>query len=91
MPGLSEDEVARIAQEAAKAAVAETFLALGLDVSTPASIIELQEYFANWRRSRDLSRLVARYGITVTVGTVITGALAVLWLGLTSLFKSGAS
>lgn len=80
---MTEIEVKRIAREAARCAVEETFTKLGVDMSGPDSIIEVQQDFA-WLRKRRL--LEGKIGtkarltiVTTVIGLVITGALAAFW------------
>lgn len=89
--GTSPDEtsqlVDRAAHAAAHAAVQEVFLSLGLDISTPESLIELQKVFAYMQRSSEMSDLIVKYGVTTVVTTILGGALTLVWLGLSNLFK----
>ena len=83
---MTEIEVKRIAREAAKCAVQETFTALGVDMSKSSAMIEVQQDFA-WLRKRRLLEgkigLKARLTIiTTVVGLVVVGALAAFWSAL---------
>jgi hypothetical protein len=73
---MSENEL----QAVAKAAVRETFLALGVDISDPEAVIDMQADFQHLRAWRESTEAVKRKALLTAVGVVITGALG--WLGL---------
>lgn len=66
----------------ARTLVRATLMELGLDVSTPERIIQAQHDFAFLRYQRDLSKRIS-FGVRMVVlTTMISGALAVVWVGL---------
>ena len=80
---MTEVEVKRIAREAARCAVQETFLALGVNMKEP---LEVQQDFA-WLRNRRMleGKISTRARLTIVttvIGLVITGALAAFWSAL---------
>lgn len=81
-----EQVIREVAEKAADAAVQRIFLALGVDVTDPEAVIEMQESFAYLKRSREMSDLVMKYGVTTVITTVVGSALALLWLGLRGFF-----
>jgi hypothetical protein len=95
MAGYNEDDISRIvataaaaaATAAAETAVRETFLALGIDISNPAAVVQAQLDFKSMRTSRELSDLIVKYGVGAIVTTVAGGALAMAWLGLKAVFS----
>ena len=75
---MTEHEVRRIAREAARCAVDETFTKLGVDVSGPDKLIEVQQDFA-WLRTRRMLEGKIRVKLIITLITVIVvgGAAAI--------------
>lgn len=74
-------------EEIVDAAVKKTLLELNIDTSTPQKIIEFRDTMsdvADWRRSM---RQVKQAGLTAAIGTIVTGVLAALWWGATSLIR----
>lgn len=70
---MTRDEINTIADEAAKKAVREILLALGIDASNPHSIIEAQadhKFVRDWRESTEAVKSKA---IRTAVGIVISG------------------
>jgi hypothetical protein len=66
----------------ARTLVRATLMELGLDVSTPERIIQAQHDFAFLRYQRDLSERIS-FGVRMVVlTTMISGALAVVWVEL---------
>ena len=75
----TEQEVKRIAREAARCAVEETFTKLGVDMSGPDSIIEVQQDFA-WLRGRRILERKIRVKVIITLATVVVVAVgAMIW------------
>lgn len=77
-------DMQRVAEMAAKAAVQETFLALGVDITTPEGVIRAQEDFGFLRtahRAAVSARCVAaKYGLVSTLaalGAIIYAGLHV--------------
>ena len=79
---MTEQEVKRIAREAARYAVEETFTKLGVDTSGPDSIIEVQQDFA-WLRGRRIlegkigTKVVIIFFTTVVISVI--GVVATIW------------
>ncbi len=86
---MTPNEAKKIAQEAADQAVKRTFTALGLDIADGEAVIEAQKDFAHVRRHRQTCEMVQRQSIKVTVGIVVTSAVAavIAFLGFKGLAK----
>lgn len=79
---LTSSEIQHIASETAKAAVRETLLAMGVDVSNPEAVQEMQKDMAHvrlWRQSVDTVR---RQSLIAAVGILVSGAAGGLWMVL---------
>lgn len=73
---MSDNELEAVA----KAAVKETFLALGVDVSDPQAVIDMQADFRHLRAWRESTEAVKRKALLTAVGFIMTAGLG--WLGL---------
>lgn len=80
---LSSSEIQHIASETARAAVQETLLAMGVDVSDPRSIQEMQKDMAHVRVWRTSIETVQRQSLIAAVGIIISGLAGLIWMGLT--------
>lgn len=72
-----------------QATVMETLLSLGIDVSSPGAVLELQKDFAqlrNWRQAS--AQLGGRAGIAA-IGTVMAGLLGAALLGIQQMIRGG--
>ena len=76
---MTEAEVKRIAREAARCAVEETFTKLGVDMSGSDSIIEVQQDFAWLRGRRILERKIRVKAIVTLIAVVVVGIAATVW------------
>jgi len=76
---MTEQEVKLIAREAARYAVEETFTKLGVDMSGPDPIIEVQQDFAWVRGRRILERKIRVKAILVLITMVVVGVAAAIW------------
>ena len=72
---MTQLEVSRIAREAARCAVQETFTALGVDMSKPPAMIEVQQDFA-WLRNRRILESKIRFKAFIVLTTLIVGGVA---------------
>lgn len=72
---MTEEEVRSIVRET----VHETLEHLGVEYEKP---LEMQEDFAFMRAWRQSADKVRERGISTAVGVLITGAIALLWLGV---------
>lgn len=82
MMPLTSSEIEHLASEAAHKAVRETLLMMGVDVTDPKSLIEVQKDFAHTRESRLAIATIKTRAYMVATGTVVAGILAAVWLAL---------
>ncbi|VIO73910.1 hypothetical protein [Bradyrhizobium ivorense] len=79
---MTDSDTKRIAAAAAKEALQEFLLLLGVDISTPAGVIELQRDFHHIRNAReavDTVRSAVRSKVVdVLTGSAVTGAIGVV-------------
>jgi len=80
---MTEQEIKRIAREAAHYAVEETFTKLGVDMSGPDSIIEVQQDFAWLRGRRILERKIRVKAFLALITVVVIGIAAATWAVVT--------
>jgi hypothetical protein len=79
---LSSSEIQHIANETAKAAVRDTLLAMGVDVSDPKSIQEMQYDMAHVRRWRKSVETVQRQSLITALGIVVSGIAGAIWMAI---------
>ena len=82
MVPLTSSEIEELTNEVAKKAVRETFLALGVNASEPASILEMQRDFAHIRESRLAFAAMKTRAYLVVTETVVTGIITAIWMAL---------
>ena len=75
-------EVREIAQEAARAAMKEFLLVLGVNAEDPEAVIAVQKDFAHLRSWREASETVKSMGLRTAVGAIVAGLLGLIWLAL---------
>lgn len=76
------DALHTIARETARETVKETFLALGVDMSTPKAIQEMQQDFAWTRTARLTVRKLRMHALTAAVTLVVTGTGTAIWMAV---------
>jgi hypothetical protein len=76
---MTEDEARKIAKEAAKEALHDMLVALGVD---PEDELENQKDFAFVRDWRLSSQAVKRQGLAAAVGVIVIGVLGLVWLAI---------
>jgi len=77
---MTEAEVKKVAEDAAEGALHKFMLLLGVDVSTPAAMIELQRDFTHLRQERLTFRNIRDKVWASLAGCVVTGVVsAVVW------------
>ena len=72
---MTESDTKRIATAAAKEALQDFMLMLGVDISTPAGVIELQRDFNHIRQARVTVGKVRSKVWDVLTGSAVTGVL----------------
>jgi hypothetical protein len=85
---MTEEQIRRLvresAREAAREAVRETLHTLGVDADDPHG---MQADLAYLRRHREVSEKIGLRLRLVLMTAIVTGALAMLWLGVTVAIK----
>jgi hypothetical protein len=84
---MTSEEIDSIATTAAERAVKSTLLSLGINIETPAEIVEAQLDFRHLRAWRESTEAVKRKALLTAVTVLVTGALGYLVLA----FRSGAN
>jgi hypothetical protein len=77
---MNRAEMEQIAEEAAKKALTQMFLMVGVDVSDPESIIEFQTDLKHVRAWRKSTQTVRDHALKTAIGVVVSGFLG--WIGL---------
>lgn len=72
---MTEAEVKNIAESAADGALRKFMLMIGVDVSTPPAILELQKDFAKVRSLRTVERRIGDKILTTLAGSAVTFVL----------------
>ena len=81
---MNSDDMEKLAKMAAKEAVSETFLTLGMDISNPISV---HGQFAFLRNLHYAARHARNVIIASILGAHVSGGVWALWVG----FKAGAA
>lgn len=74
---MTEEEIQRIAKEAAKQAVRETLITLAVDVDDPLETQKDFQMLRDWRRSAET---VKKQSLVTAVGILTAGILGAIWL-----------
>lgn len=77
---MTNDEVRHIAEEAAKKAVRELLVTMGVNANDPDALLEMQRDFAHIRAWRLSVAAVRGTAIKTGVTVLVTGFLGALWL-----------
>ncbi len=77
---MTEAEIKQVAETAAKEAVRETLLMMGVDVSKPEAVTEMQADFNHVRKWRTSVETVQRQGLITAVGVLVSGAIGALYM-----------
>lgn len=75
------------AEQAAQRAVERLFIALGVDMSNPKGIIELQKTLTFATNLRGASDTIRKTGLKTAVGLIVTAFLGIVVLGLKDWIK----
>lgn len=76
---MTEDEVRKIANEAARATVEEMLLRLGIAADEP---LEVQRDFQHLRSWRASIETVKKQGLMTAVGVLTAGVLGLIWMAV---------
>lgn len=79
-PNITNDEIRDIASAAAKEAVREMMVMMGVDTSDPKSLIDMQKDFAQLRDWREAKETIRDKGLAAAVAVIVAGALGAMWL-----------
>lgn len=82
---MTEDQVRRIASEAASQAVLETLTRLGLETDQPLEMQRDMQHLRTWRTSVEQ---VQSKGVLTVVGLAASGFIALVVVGFRDFFKS---
>lgn len=83
---MTNDQKAMVRQ-AAREAIREWLLLIGVDASKPGDLIELQKDFAHIRKQRQASEQVGTAAKGAGITTVVMGVLTALWIGIREVFR----
>lgn len=84
---MNSGEMERLAKMAAHETVKETFLMLGMNVSTPDGVLSVQNQFATLRSLHYSMRHVRNVVIAGVLGAMVSGGVWAFWVG----FKASAA
>lgn len=79
---LTSDEIRHVASAAAKEAVQELLVALGVDASDPKALIEMQKDFAHVRAWRESVETVKKRSLIAAVTIITGGILGAIWMAI---------
>lgn len=74
---MTEAEIRKIAHEAARQAVKETLISLGVDADDPLEYQRDMQHLRSWRQA---SETVKRQSIITAVGIIIAGTIGAVWV-----------
>lgn len=80
---MTVSEIKSVAEDAAEGALRKFLLVLGVDVSTPPAMIELQKDFAHVRQSRVTMGSIGSNILTAVISSAVTGIGVVVVFYLT--------
>jgi len=82
---ISEDDIKKLAREAADMAISDMFEIFGIDVTTKEGRKGLQDDFSWVRDARVGSAGMRKAGSVAIIGALVTGATYALWKGLVAM------
>jgi hypothetical protein len=77
---ISQIDVDRIATAAARKAVVELMIAMGVNVEDPEALLKMQKDFAHIRKWRESVDTLTLKGMSVAVTVIMTGILGAIWM-----------
>lgn len=83
----TQDEVRCIATEAAREAITQVFLKLGIDTEDPGEVIKFQQDISELREMVRSYRDVRSKGTIAVILTLIAGVLGLVWMGFKAQLK----
>jgi len=82
------DQAMRISEHVAVTSTRETLQTLGMDVSSPEAVIQLQVDMAHLRRHRTASESAVKQVKKSAIAVVTVGFLGALWVGVQEIIKA---
>lgn len=79
---ITREDMREVAEEAAEKAVCRMLLSLGVDANDPKAIIRFQADLLMLKRWGEAQNVVRTTGIKTLIGVLVTGTLALVWMGL---------
>ncbi|SCM71470.1 hypothetical protein KL86PLE_100222 [uncultured Pleomorphomonas sp.] len=79
---MDDEDVKAVARAAAKEAVAEVFLALGISIESPDAVIEAQADFRFTRDFRKSTDAVKRQGLLTMTILLVSGFAGLVWMAI---------
>lgn len=76
---MTHDEIQHIASEAAKQAVRELLVAMGVNANDPEALLKMQADFRHLRTWRESADTVRKQGLKTAVGILVSGFLAAIY------------
>lgn len=80
MSNFDIEDIKTIAEAAARQAVVETFVTLGVDAKNPEAVITMQKDFAHLRLWRESIDTVKKQSLRTAVGVIMTGVLGAIYM-----------
>lgn len=77
---LTSSEIQQIASATAEEAVRKTLLVMGVDISDPKAIQEMQYDMAHVRRWRKSVETVQRQSLVAAIGIIVSGVAGAIWM-----------
>ena len=85
---VSKDDLRQIVRQETRTVMGETFVAMGVSVGDPKSLIEMQKDFQHLRFWRKTVEDTRKKGVITAIGLMVTGVIAALWIGVQQILKS---
>lgn len=76
---MTESEINEIAKQAAKEAVKEVFLTLGIETDDALEVQKDMQHLREWRES---IATVKRQSLITAIGILVAGALGLVWMAV---------
>jgi hypothetical protein len=77
---MNKEDIEDIARTAAREAIREMLIAMGVDTSNPAAMIEMQRDFQSLRSWRQSVQTIQRHSLVTAVGVIVVGLLGMIYM-----------
>ena len=77
---MNKEDIEEIARTAAREAIREMLIAMGVDTSNPAAMIEMQRDFQSLRSWRESVQTIRRHSLVTAVGVIVVGLLGMIYM-----------